>query len=274
MNDFERRLREALAAAAAGEPPPPGLMQRVRRRHRRHLLRAGGGCVAVVTALALVVPPVAHALRSVPNRPGQAGPGPVTAPSCPSAALPSSRSSGTGYSRYLGCPQPLVRGTSPSPSARAAPGTLLRDCQSENATAADIAGYQRQSVRAGPVWFVGAREKGNWPVSRRTGRNLLGAVGANVAVQAGATAVVRVEPAARSRFRFLYGFNNTNQYSLRAGKPGMTLAACSASELGSLTVFWVGYLNDGLRCVPLEVSQPGQRPIRVTLSASGGTCTA
>lgn len=54
----------------------------------------------------------------------------------------------------------------------------------------------------------------------------------------------------------------------------MTLSACSAPEPGSLTVFWVGYLNGGLRCVPFEVSQPGHRPIRVTVSANGGTHAA
>jgi hypothetical protein len=37
--------------------------------------------------------------------------------------------------------------------------------------------------------------------------------------------------------------------------------------------FWVGYLDDGLSCVPLEVSVSGRRPVRVGLSARGGTCT-
>jgi hypothetical protein len=100
------------------------------------------------------------------------------------------------------------------------------------------------------------------------------AVGVSVAVQAGATAVVRVEPAARSRFRFLDGFNGSDRYSLRDGKDGVTFAACPASYLGPVTVFWVGYLNGGLGCVPFEVSVAGQRPIRVALSVNGGICTA
>ena len=49
----------------------------------------------------------------------------------------------------------------------------------------------------------------------------------------------------------------------------MTFAGCPGP---GLAVFWVGYLNDGLLCVPFELSQPGHRPIRVTLSANGGTC--
>jgi hypothetical protein len=34
----------------------------------------------------------------------------------------------------------------------------------------------------------------------------------------------------------------------------------------------VGYLDSGLNCVPLQVSVPGRPPIRVGLSAHGGTC--
>jgi len=151
---------------------------------------------------------------------------------------------------------------------------VLRDCQSENGGDQEIVGYRAQSVRAGPVWFVWARDKGYWPASRPLSGGQVQAVGVPVAVEAGATAVVRVAPAAQSRFRFLAGFNDSNRYSLRDGEPGVTFAACPASYLGPVTVFWVGYLNGGLGCVPLQVSVAGQRPIRVTLSVNGGTCAA
>jgi hypothetical protein len=54
----------------------------------------------------------------------------------------------------------------------------------------------------------------------------------------------------------------------------VTFAACPASFLGPVTVFWIGYLNSGLSCVPFQVSVPGQRPARVSLSVHGGTCAA
>jgi hypothetical protein len=95
-----------------------------------------------------------------------------------------------------------------------------------------------------------------------------------VAVQAGARVVVRVAPAARSRFQFLSTFNRTDRYRPRPGPDGITFVACPASYLGPVTVFWVGYLDSGLSCVPLEVSVAGRRPVRIGLSSHGGTCTA
>jgi hypothetical protein len=100
------------------------------------------------------------------------------------------------------------------------------------------------------------------------------AVGVPVAVRAGARAVVRVAPAARSRFRFLRSFNNSDRYRLRGGVAGVTFAACPASYAGPVTVFWIGYLNAGLACVPFQVSVAGERPVRVALSVDGGTCAA
>jgi hypothetical protein len=273
MNDFERRLRAAMSAVA-GAPPPPGLMAGIRRRHRRHLLRVGAGCVAVVAALALAAPPLTHALRYT----GSAGPSAVTGRGsgqpCPRVGAVS-----FGCSHYVGpgagasAPQvcPVFCGP-PSSQVKAAPGTILRDCQSGNGGGQEIAGYRARSVRAGPVWFVGARKTGYWPASRKLSHGEVEAVGVPVAVRAGATAVVRVAPAAQSRFRFLHSFNKANRYSMRAGERGVTFAACPASYLGPVTVFWIGYLNGGLACVPFQVSVPGQRPVRVTLSVHGGTC--
>lgn len=162
----------------------------------------------------------------------------------------------------------------PSSSARAASGTMLRNCQSENGGVPEIAGYRARSVRAGPVWFVWAYERGSWPASLPLSNGQVRAVGVSIAVRAGATAVVRAAPSARSRFRFLSTFHSSDRYRMRGGVSGITFAACPASYMGPVTVFWIGYLNDGLSCVPFEVSVPGHRPARVALSVNGGVCAA
>ena len=277
MNEFERRLRAAMSAA--GGPPPAGLMEGIRRRHRRHLLRVGAGCVAVAAALALAAPSATHALRSAIA--GGSGPTvgrSATPRSCPTAP---GTSASFGCSRRVG-PGPVTSSPAqvcpvfcgpPPSSARAAPGTVLRNCNSGGG-APEIVGYRARSVRAGPVWFVWADQKGSWSASPPLSHGQVRAVGVPVAVRAGATAVVRVAPSARSRFRFLWTFNNSDRYRMRGGTSGITFAACPASYMGPVTVFWIGYLNDGLSCVPFEVSVPGHRPARVALSVNGGVCAA
>ena len=59
----------------------------------------------------------------------------------------------------------------------------------------------------------------------------------------------------------------------QTAQAGVKFAACPASYLGPVTVFWVGYLNGGLSCVPFTVTVPGQRPIQLAISADGGTCS-
>jgi len=252
-------------------------MEGIRRRHRRHLVRVGAGFAAVIAALALVAPPTTHALRSAISGPAPAGSRPVTGPSCPKipasigCSLHVGPSAGPGA---VGSPQvcPVFCGP-PSSSARAAPGTALRDCRSGGGEQ-EIAGYRARSVRAGPVWFVWAREKGQWAPSQPLGNGQVRANGVPLAVQAGATVVVRAATATRSRFRFLSGFNGSDRYSMHVGRSGLTLAACPASYLGPVTVFWIGYLDRALSCVPFEVSVAGRQSVRVALSADGGTCTA
>ena len=277
MNEFERRLRAAMSAA--GGPPPAGLMEGIRRRHRRHLLRVGAGCVAVAAALALAAPSATHALRSAVGR--------GSSPTVSSSVTPRPCSSMRAIPAYIGCSRrvgpskvnsspvqvcPVFCGP-PSSSARAAPGTVLRNCNSGGG-APEIVGYRTRSVRAGPVWFVWADERGSWPASLPLGNGQVRAVGVSVAVRAGATAVVRVAPSARSRFRFLRSSNRSDRYRMGTGTSGITFAACPASYMGPVTVFWIGYLNDGLSCVPFEVSGPGHRPARVALSVNGGVCAA
>jgi len=272
MTDFERRLRAAMSGAAS--LPPAGLMAGIRRRHRRHLIRVVAGFAAVVAVLALAAPPAAHALRSALTGPGHSAPGPASGSSCPakfSASVACAHYVGPGVASPPPCP---VFCGPPGSAAKAAPGTMLRGCQSENGGQQEILGYRSRSVRAGPVWFVWARTRSkHWGPGAPQGNGQLSAGAAPVAIQAGATAVVRVAPAARSRFQFLRTFNSTDRYRPPAGPDGITFTACPASYLGPVTVFWVGYLDDGLSCVPLEVSVAGRRPVRVGLSARGGTCT-
>ena len=80
MSDLERRLRAAMLAAT--ERPSANLLQEVRRRHRRHVRRVSAACAVVVAALAIAVPPVAHALRTGP-RPQIHPAGPATTPTAP-----------------------------------------------------------------------------------------------------------------------------------------------------------------------------------------------
>lgn len=274
MDDLECRLRAAMSAATSR--PPEGLIDGIRRRHRRHLVRVAAGLAAVIATLALVAPPAAHALRSAVRTPGPAVVGPASASPCPTTLQPS-----FGCARYVGpstaaSPQvcPVYCGP-PASTVRAAPGTMKRDCQSGNGGNQEILGYRARSVRAGPVWFVWARTANrHWRQGQLLGNGQLQAGGGIVAVQAGATAVVRVAPAGRSRFQFLRTFNRTDRYRPRPGPSGITFAACPASYMGPVTVFWVGYLDSGLNCIPLEVSVPGRPPVRVGLSSHGGTCLA
>jgi len=274
MDDLERRLRAAMSGAAG--PPPGGLMAGIRRRHRRHLIGVGAGVAAVLAMVALLAPPAAHALRSAVRGPGPAVGGLSTASPCPG-----NTPGFFGCSRYVGPsasapPQvcPVFCGPPGSP-VKAAPGTILRNCQSANGGNPEILGYRARSVRAGPVWFVWARTPNrHWLPGRPLGNGLWTAGGGIVAVRAGATAVVRVAPPGQSGFQFLHAFNTTDRYRPRPGPSGITFAACPASYMGPVTVFWVGYLDTGLSCIPLEVSVPGRRPIRVGLSARGGTCAA
>jgi len=251
-------------------------MEGIRRRHRRHLVRVVAGFAAVIAVLALAAPPAAHALRSAVSAPGPAVGGLVSPSPCPTTPP-----AFFGCSRYVGpsaaaSPQacPVFCGP-PASSAEAAPGTMLRDCQSANGGNQEIPGYRARSVRAGPVWFVWARTPNrHWAPGQPFGGGHLQAGAGAVAVQAGARAVVRVAPAAQSRFQFLRTFDRTDRYRSHAGPDGITFAACPASYLGPVTVFWIGYLDSGLSCVPLEVSVAGRRPVRVGLSSHGGTCTA
>jgi hypothetical protein len=257
---------------ARSEPPPPGLLAAIRHRHARYVRRVGAGGVAAVAAIALAVTPVAHALR--------AGSGSV-------APGPGSARSGSGPARL----RPSAASSVPAPRPTAMPGTVLRDCQDENNGELG-ANWRAHSLHVGPVWLVYGRLKAAWPSSRRVpdgsmphlkDGKLAPAAGVVIAIPNGTTAEVSATPAARHHFRFLSALTgDPGRYSLRDGSPGLTIAGCPASPVGTgipesyapgLTMFWVIYITDLRHCMPLEVRQlPAGKLLRVTVSTAGGTC--
>ena len=170
MSDLERRLRAAMMAAT--ERPPANLLQEVRRRHRRHVRRVSAACAAVVAALAIAVPPVAHALLT--------GPQPQIHPAGP-ATTPTAPANSTGSSPY--------------------------SCQPD--VGALTSNWRDSSLRAGPIWFAYARTQGYVHLSgspdaprsahRGTGQLAVGVM--IVEVDYGSRAVLTVAPGARAYFR-------------------------------------------------------------------------
>jgi hypothetical protein len=245
VTDFERRLRAAMAAAT--EPPPTGLLDGIRLRHRRHRRRVGTACLATVAAAAIAVPLATSGIL--------AGPAPTTATS-PAA---------------------------PTGTPAAAPGTVLRDCQSSNGGTMS-SNWQADSVHAGPVWFIFMRPKNTASSSQRLVAGKLTSAAMAIAISNGRTAVVTAVPATKGRYRFLAHFNNDGSpYTLAEGAPGLTLVGCPVSPAGTgipasdapgLTIFWEGYVTDLRGCIPLEVrTSAASEPIRVILpAAAGGAC--
>jgi hypothetical protein len=255
VTDLERRLRAAMAASAG--PAPAGLLDGIHRRHRRHNRRMVAACAAVV-AFGVAGTLITRGVLAGPagNGPSAAGPG-ATGPAVIPSAMPSSTATG-------------------------APGTVLRDCQSNNGGTLS-SDWKAQSVHAGPVWFIGARPPGTGSTGHRLSTGKVRASAMVIAVENGRTAVVRAAPELGGRFRFLASFHGGGQpYTLAEGAPGLTLAGCPAGPAGTkipeiyapgLTMFWEGYVTDLRGCIPVEVhARPASQPIRVTLTTGNGGC--
>ena len=255
MTDLERRLRAAMAASAG--PAPAGLLDGIHRRHRRHHRRIVAACAAVLAF------GVAGTLITRGALTGPAGTGPASGG--PAATGPA-----------------VIPSAAPSAAATGAPGTVLRDCQSNNNGTLG-SGWKALSVHAGPVWFIYARPRGTVSPGRRLSAGKVVASAMVIAVENGRTAVVRAAPELGGRFRFLAAFHSGDQpYTLAEGAPGLTLAGCPAVPPGTripvsygagLTMFWEGYVTDLRGCLPVEVrASPASQPIRVTLAAVHGGC--
>ena len=185
MTDFERRLRAALAASA--EPAPAGLLDGIHRRHRRHVRRVATACVAIL-AVAAGGTVITRGLLA-----GRGGTGPVSTP--PALAGPQA---------------------APSSPATAAPGTVLRDCQSNNGGTLS-SNWKALSLHAGPVWFIYARPSTPSPSHRLTvGKTRASAM--IIAVRNGRTALITAAPALGGRFRFLGGFNTNGAPYTQIGR--------------------------------------------------------
>ncbi len=260
MTDFERRLRAAMAAAAG--PPPAGLLDGIRRRHRRHVRRVAAACVAVVAAAGIAVPLVTRGILAGPAGPAGAGPN-GAGPAVPSATSPA-----------------VIPSAVPTGTATAAPGTVLRDCQSNNNGTVGST-WKAYSVHAGPVWFIYARPRSTPQAGQRPTAGKLISSAMVIAVRDGRTAVVTTAPAVGGRFRFLARFNPAGvPYTMAEGAPGLTLAGCPAGPAGTnipagyapgLTMFWEGFVTDLRGCIALEVrTSPASRPVRVIVANPGG----
>lgn len=255
MTDLERRLRAAMAASAG--PAPAGLLDGIHHRHRRHHRRVAMACAAVV-AFGVAGTLVTRAALAGPAGSGPAATGPaVTGPAVNPSATPASTATG-------------------------APGTVLRDCQSNNSGTLG-SDWKARSVHAGPVWFIDARPQGTVSPGHRLSTGKVTASAMVIAVENGRTAVVRAAPELGGRFRFLGAFHGGGQpYTLAEGAPGLTLVGCPPEPPGTripaiyapgLTQFWQGYVTSLRGCIPLEVrSSPDSQPIRVTLATTNGGC--
>lgn len=242
----------AAGTAASTEPAPAGLLDGIHRRHQRHVRRTVTACVAAAAVA------VAGTLVTREMLAGPGGGGPASSP--PAFAGPEAV---------------------PSSTATGAPGTVLRDCLSNNSGTLG-SNWKAQSVHAGPVWFIYARPATASP-SHRLVVGKARASAMIIAVRDGRTAVVTAAPALGGRFRFLAGFHTGGApYTLSEGAPGLTMSGCPATQVGhhipasyaaGLTMFWQGYVTDLRGCIPVEVrTSPGSPPARVTLAAGNGGC--
>ncbi len=89
-------------------------------------------------------------------------------------------------------------------------------------------------------------------------------------VAASAVVVVRIAPEGRARFKILDGFNDTDRYTIATspGASGVTFVGCPAGYMGPTTVFWVGYLDAGLTCIPFTVQTLGRYGSAYPLAAA------
>jgi hypothetical protein len=249
MDEIERRLRAAMIGAAG--PAPAALLASIYQRHSRYRQRrrrAAVGYAALAAAVALAVPPIGHALRhhalpGVPHTGSSATPGRSTA-------------------------------------SDAAPGTMLLTCNDANWGQLE-SNWRAVSLKAGPLWFVGAREKdgyahhSSYRMHRHPDHAYRGLRGEVMIVEVadGATVTMKPVPPARPYFRFYSGFNGPSPYNLPAGDTGFTFSACPRSEAGpngQVTDFYLGYAIKAGQAAAVDIwTRPSARPIQVIITCPG-----
>jgi hypothetical protein len=160
-------------------------------------------------------------------------------------------------------PGPSTVATGPTPSPTAAPGTLLRTCESANWGKLPT-NWRVTSLRAGPLWFVVHDRRAGYvhygssqrvrPTVARNGRLNDGVM--IVEVTDGSTVVMKPAAGARPYFRFVDGFNGPAGNELPDGDTGFTLSACPRGDKGpngQVTDFYLGFLIQHGRTAPVEV---------------------
>jgi len=180
-----------------------------------------------------------------------------------------------------------VQASRPSASATgkpgAAPGSELLKCgdySDRGISGGQLdAHWQSASVRAGPVWFVFARN-GSWRASQRLPRGTFANVaGPIVAVKNGVVVEITTPQADWSRFRFLTSATPSGSYTLNDGVRGLTLVGCRSYQVPpgipsgdapGFTLFYLplGYVTDLPSCLPLQIAEPPSWRVRWTVNLS------
>jgi hypothetical protein len=238
MTDFEDQLRAFMDSAVAGEQPPGNLVERVRHRHRRHTARAAAAGIAVVAAVVGAIPLTGAALGNGSNR---------AAPPVPDT--PAQRATGPVlHGQYYGCASQTF-------------GELGKK-------------WRRGNTKAGPLWFINNGIAPDFNFYNRNGT--FKAVPLIVMLRDNATAWVEPAGAVKNYLRFLPGFDSTDQYTVRDGKPEATFTGCSAQNSiygDGYTEFYIGVIVAGPRCITIDVRTPdSKKPIPVRLTF--GKCFA
>ncbi len=162
-----------------------------------------------------------------------------------------------------------------APSPAAAPGTLLLGCGSAN-WGKLASGWRAQSLRAGPLWFVGARRTGyvHYPGADRLSiaRHRASTVGVMIVeVADGSTVIIRPAAGSRGYFRFLDGFSGTAGNRLPDGDTGFTFSPCRTAgqgDNGPVTDYYLGFSLKAGHTAPVDVmTSSSARPIRLIFTS-------
>jgi hypothetical protein len=162
----------------------------------------------------------------------------------------------------------LAGGTSQpaSPAPAATPPGQYYGCAAQTYGAL-AANWRQGAAHAGPLWIINAGIAPDF--SFRNSNGTLKAVPLIVMLQGQTTASVTPTAAGEPYLRFLPGFNDTDQYTLREGHPSATFAGCPAGSSiygGGFTEFYVGVVVAGPRCIGVDVQTPASRqPSHLTL---------
>jgi len=253
MDEIEHRLRAAMIGAA--EQAPSGLLAKIYQRHHRHRSyrrKITVGCAAFAAAVLVAIPPIGHVLRH----------------------------SGPSGRPLSGSSTPLHSSTPTDVPPAPMPGTILLTCNDANWGQLQ-SNWRNVSLKAGPLWFFAAREKGgyvhfsNFRPPRRSKYRYRGLRGDVMIIEVadGATVAMKPATAARPYFRFYLGFDGPTPNNLPAGDTGFTFSACPRADAGPngpVTDFYLGYAIKSGRTAKVDIwTRPAARPRQVIFTCPG-----